>query len=182
MANSLVLFSSARRDGNTNTLISLVRQKIGLDVIDINQLNIKPFDYGFKNQDDDFSGLLNTMLKYQNIIFASPVYWYSPTPQMKSLIDRFTDFLELASLKPKGKLLRQKNMFVISTSNQATLDKTFESIFSRTFDYLDFSYGGYLHMHSEKKDHTLLSNNIDEFVNRLNPLTSLQYSDSTNIT
>lgn len=101
MPNNLVLFSSAREQGNTRRLLNAIEKQTPLDVVYLNALNLLPYDYDYKNTNDDFQRVLDRMLRCDNLIFASPIYWYSPTSQMKTLLDRFTDFLDIPSLKEK---------------------------------------------------------------------------------
>lgn len=151
MPNNLVLFSSAREQGNTRKLLDAIGKQTPLDVVYLDALNLLPYDYDYKNTNDDFQRVLDRMLSYDNLIFASPIYWYSPTSQMKTLLDRFTDFLDIPSLRQKGKLLRNKTAYLVTTSSQISIDVTFESIFERTFDYLGIKYGGALHCQQDNR-------------------------------
>jgi len=38
---------------------------------------------------------MTRMLGYDQIVFASPIYWYAVSPAMKIFLDRVSDFLEL---------------------------------------------------------------------------------------
>lgn len=145
MPHNVVLFSSAREQGNTRSLLNTLEKYASLDVVYLNELNLLPYDYEYNNSGDDFLRILDKMVGCDNLIFASPIYWYAPTPQMKTLLDRFTDFLDIPNLKEKGKMLRSKTAFIVATSSQITIDATFESIFARTFHYLGIEYGGALH-------------------------------------
>ena len=50
--------------------------------------------------------------KYDTIIFATPVYWYSMSGILKVFIDRITDLLTIE--KELGRKLRGKKMAVVS--------------------------------------------------------------------
>ncbi|GEA13261.1 NAD(P)H-dependent oxidoreductase [Alteromonas sp. KUL49] len=165
MPNNLVLFSSAREQGNTRRLLNAIEKQTPLDVVYLNALNLLPYDYDYKNTNDDFQRVLDRMLRCDNLIFASPIYWYSPTSQMKTLLDRFTDFLDIPSLKEKGKLLRNKTAYLVTTSSQISIDATFVSIFERTFDYLGIKYGGALHCQQSFIEHETL--NIEMFARQI---------------
>jgi len=146
MSSAITLFSSSRRNGNTGTLINLVAHKIGMEVIDLDKANISPFDYEHKNKGDDFLPLMEKVLTYDHIVFASPVYWYAVSPAMKIFLDRLSDLLTFPDLLDMGRELRGKNGYIVSTSTHHELSSTFLDAFVKTFDYLGMSYGGFLHM------------------------------------
>ena len=85
------------------------------------------------------------VLQFENIVFASPVYWYAVSPPMKIFLDRISDYLDIPELLSKGRQLRGKNAFVVCTSIEKTVSKTFIDSFEHTFQYLGMNYGGYVH-------------------------------------
>ena len=145
MNNTIAIIGSSRRNGNTGQLIDLIAKELCIEVIDLNSKNISSFDYEHKNIDDDFLSLMDHLLKYDNIIFASPVYWYSMSAQMKVFVDRLSDFLSIEELKIKGRQLRGKSAYVVSTSISETIDDSFLDSFVNTFEYLGIKYGGCIH-------------------------------------
>src|SRR5210317_1160409 len=98
MSTTIILFASSRRNGNTGQLTDAVANKLGVDVIDLGEADISAFDYEHRNRSDDFEPLMEKVLSVENIIFASPIYWYSVAPPMKTFIDRISDYLELPDL------------------------------------------------------------------------------------
>ena len=85
------------------------------------------------------------MLGFEQIIFASPVYWYSLSPAMKVFMDRLSDLLDLPDLLDKGRQLRGKRAFILSTSIQTEVSAHFVGALRETFEYLGIHYGGCLH-------------------------------------
>jgi multimeric flavodoxin WrbA len=59
---------------------------------------------------------MDRALSHEQIIFATPIYWYAASPTMKIFLDRISDFLELPDLLPKGRRLRGKNVYIVCTS------------------------------------------------------------------
>jgi len=108
MTNTVVLFSSSRRNGNTGKLLDSVVGGGSVDIINLSALDISEYDYDHKNINDDFLPLIKKVLTYDKIIFASPVYWYSVTPTMKTFLDRISDLLDLPDLLDLGRQLRGK--------------------------------------------------------------------------
>ena len=168
MSSAITLFSSSRRNGNTGTLINLVAHKTGMEVIDLDKANISPFDYEHKNKGDDFLPLMEKVLTYENIIFASPVYWYAVSPAMKIFLDRISDLLTFPDLLDMGRKLREKNGYIVSTSISQEISPIFIGAFVKTFDYLGMNYGGFLHMNCE--DGLNLEKSQDEIVSFSNTI------------
>ena len=146
MRSAITLFSSSRRNGNTGSLIDLVADKSGMEVVDLDIINMSPFDYEHKNKGDDFLPLMEKVLSYKNIVFASPVYWYAVSPAMKIFLDRLSDLLIFPDLLDMGRELRGKNGYLVSTSVSHELSSIYIDAFLKTFSYLGMSYGGALHM------------------------------------
>lgn len=145
MTNTIALFSSARRNGNTLHLLHELEQLWDIDIAYLDDYRIHDFDYLHRNNQDQFQSLVDRILQYDNIIFACPVYWSSVTPQLKAFFDRLTDLLDIESYKHKGRQLRGKNAYLVCTSNQKQAAKAFTSMFKDIFKYLGIHYQGELH-------------------------------------
>ena len=146
MNKTIAIIGSSRRNGNTRQLIDLIAKELAIEVIDISAKTISPYDYEHKNSEDDFLPIINQLLKYDNIIFASPVYWYAMSAQMKTFIDRFSDLLSVEALKDQGRALRGKVGYVVSTSINAEAGDSFLDSFTNTFTYLGMNIGATLHL------------------------------------
>ncbi len=149
MSDTIAIFASARRDGNTGKFIDWIGDELGIDIIDIAEKNISPYDYEHKNLNDDFIPLMNHLLNYENILFVTPIYWYAASAQMKIFIDRTSDFLDLEELKEMGRRLRNKSGYVVCTSISDEASQSFISAFKDTFEYLGMNYGGHVHANCE---------------------------------
>lgn len=146
MSKTIAIIGSARRDGNTGKLIDSITENLGIEVIDLNIKEIAPFDYQFKNKGDDFLSTIEHILQHDNIIFASPVYWYAMSAQMKIFMDRLSDLLSVEELKELGRALRGKVGYVVSTSINETADDSFINSFIDSFGYLGITYGDAVHV------------------------------------
>jgi len=145
MKDTIVVFGSSRRNGNTGKLVDWIAQKLDVTIIDLSEKEISPYDYDHKNMNDDFISTMDTVLAHKKIIFASPVYWYSMSAHMKIFIDRISDFLSVEELKDKGRALRGKVGYVVCTSISPEADASFVNAFKDTFGYLGMKYGGHIH-------------------------------------
>ena len=140
----VLIVGSSRNDGDTTYLTNELVKLSKWDVIDLNDYNFSYFDYKHKNRDDDYLTLMSEIInKYDTLIFATPVYWYSMSGIMKVFFDRITDLLTIE--KELGRQLRGKKMAVISCSIGNNLGKHFWLPFSETANYLGMEYLGHVH-------------------------------------
>jgi multimeric flavodoxin WrbA len=146
MPKTIALFSSSRRNGNTGRLMDRIALELDVEVVDLSSLRISPYDYDHSNRDDDFEPLMEHVLAHEQIIFASPIYWYSVSPAMKTFLDRISDFLELPDLLPKGRRLRGKNAFIVCTSICEHPSPIFMGALRETLDYLGMCLSGVVHV------------------------------------
>lgn len=145
MRNTIALFASARRNGNTGQLIDRIAKELEIDVVDLASKDISAFDYAHRNRGDDFLPLMRNVLEHDNIIFASPVYWYAVSSPMKIFLDRISDFLLVPDLLDQGRRLRGKTGYVVCTSISREVSPTYLNAFKDTFEYLGMRYGGHVH-------------------------------------
>ena len=142
MKKTALLLSTSRKHGNTSSLVEAINKHSQIDVYDLKDYQISPFDYEHKNSDDDFIPLIKNLLQYDHLIFASPVYWYSMTAQMKVFFDRISDLLHVE--KSLGRQLRTKVCLLVSTGASPEPERSFEEVFINSFDYLGMKYKGML--------------------------------------
>ena len=99
--NIVILNGSPRVKGNTEILASAFKkgaEEAGHDVtlINLRGMNIKGClgcQYCFAHagacvQDDDMKGILEALDQTDMVVFASPIYWFDITAQLKTVIDR----------------------------------------------------------------------------------------------
>ncbi len=148
----LALFASSRRDGNTGRFMDQIARELGIAVVDLARLRISPYDYAHGNRGDDFEPLMQQALDRRQLIFATPVYWYSVSPPMKTFLDRISDYLEVPDLIPQGRRLRGKRAYVVCTSVCAQPSATFLAALRETFEYLGMRYSGVAHLNCHDGD------------------------------
>jgi len=165
MSKTIAVFASARRNGNTGKFIDWIAGELDIEVIDLSEKVISPYDYDHKNINDDFMPLMKDLLSYENIIFVTPVYWYGPSAQMKIFIDRTSDFLDVDKLKDIGRKLRHKTAYIVCTSISDDADNSFLNSLKDTFGYLGMSYGGYVHANCENGYiQNIYQEDVDRFI------------------
>ena len=141
----LVLFSSANKQGNTAKLLKVLGQQHHLEIIDIDELKITPYNYQNQYPVDDFYPLIDKILASDKLIFATPIYWHAPTANVKTLIDRITELTDVSALKPKARALANKHALVVTTSANKALCEIFDGFFARVFSYFNIDYIAKLH-------------------------------------
>ncbi len=147
---SLIIMGSANSNGNTRKIVDVIIAKTNADFIDLNAHKISYFDYEHRNKADDFVEIATLIVQYEQIIFATPVYWYAMSAQLKTFFDRMTDLLTIQKLL--GRQLRNgKKMFSIACSSDAVEYEGFVMPFKNTAEYLGMEYGGHLHSWVEKE-------------------------------
>ena len=161
MSRHLIILGSARGDGNTAALARAVHEQLDdASLIDLNELRIAPYSYDGRNAGDDFVSIAKAMNEAETIIFASPVYWYSMSGVMKDFFDRLTDLTD-PPLKPIGKSLAGKRVFLIATGNSPEPPPEFEPPFEKTSHYFNMTYGGMLYGRGNGIDPTA----VEHFIN-----------------
>jgi multimeric flavodoxin WrbA len=145
MSTAIALFASSRRHGNTGQLIDRIAQELGIEVVDLAEQQISAYDYQHRNRGDDFEPLMRRVLAFDQILFATPVYWYSVSPPMKVFLDRISDFLDLPELLEDGRRLRGTRAYVVCTSIYDEAPASFVAAFADTFNYLGMRFEGVAH-------------------------------------
>jgi multimeric flavodoxin WrbA len=144
--NPLVILGSARGNGETFQAIHIAFPRGGVDIVDLLSLSISPYDYDGKNADDDFVSVVERMLKAEDIVFATPVYWYAMAAQMKIFFDRFSDLI--TRKKAMGRALAGKRIWVLATGTDRELPQGFEIPFKSTATYFAMHYCGICYLYT----------------------------------
>lgn len=139
MPKGIIILGSSRSNGDTYTMAEYVARKTNYSIVDLKQKRIAEFDYdNHYDSDDEFMPIIKEIVdKYDLIIFASPVYWYSMSGIMKTFFDRISDCLKYE--KETGRKLRGKSMSVISCSGP-DLVQGYYMPFRESADYLGMNY------------------------------------------
>ena len=141
--NSIIIFGSSRRHGFTGQLVDEVARRHKLRVIDVSEHNITPYDYEHRNHEDDFLPLMRDVATHQQIIFATPVYWYTMSAQLKVFVDRWNDLV--VAEKTLGKSLKGKQGLLIATGGDMRPERCFEECFQHSFRFMGMTYKGMLY-------------------------------------
>lgn len=168
MNTKVIIQASSKSFGNTHKINNYLNKNNDFDVIDLATKRIGHFDYEFKNSDDDFLSLMEEIIsKYDTIIFATPMYWYTMSGMLKVFFDRMSDLLHYK--KELGRQLRGKKMGFISNSADDDRPNGFEMPFEKSADYLGMDYLGDVHAYFlEDEIHPQAKEKIERFKKSLN--------------
>lgn len=144
MKTTAIILGTSRSNGNTALLAHEIQHRTNAKIFDISKYNISSFDYDFKNENDDYQELIKEVLTFDNLVFTTPVYWYSMSTQMKVFFDRINDLLTRD--RELARKFRVKNAFILSTGADITVKKCFEEAFLHSFNYLGMDYKGMLYI------------------------------------
>ncbi|WP_413402961.1 flavodoxin family protein [Pseudoalteromonas sp. KJ71-7] len=148
--STVIIYSSARQNGNTKSHVMGFAEQNDVRVICLDDYKIAPYCYNKTYKNDDFYTVFEALLKYQHWVFASPVYWYNTTVQLKAFIDRITDYMDDESLKPKLRALRDKDFSLLSNGSSPEAPEVFIQMFKQTFGYLGMQFLNHHHKNTQK--------------------------------
>ncbi len=136
----LVILGSARDSSNTLKTVERLCPWPKYEMIDLRDYGLMYYDYGSTSGTDRFREIVERILESEIIVFATPVYWYSMSGQMKVFFDRLTELITVD--KPVGRSLKGKKTYLIASGGNAELPEGFEIPFKLTSKYLDMVYTG----------------------------------------
>ncbi|MFW1086153.1 flavodoxin family protein [Vibrio parahaemolyticus] len=139
--NIAVILGTSKSDGNTRKLADSFVDQSGAKLFDLSNFNVSFYDYSHENKNDDFLPIIHELLSFDHLVFASPVYWYSMSAQLKVFFDRLSDLLTIE--KELGRRLKGKSISVLSTGYNLELPDCFVQPFELTAKYMQLEFKGY---------------------------------------
>ncbi|WP_341663243.1 NAD(P)H-dependent oxidoreductase [Vibrio sp.] len=153
-----VVLGTSKADGNTLYLVNQFVELTQAEVFDLADYKISYYDYFHENRNDDFIPLIRMLKNYDHIVFASPVYWYSMSAQLKVFFDRLSDLLTIE--KSLGRKLQGKEISVLSTGHEQELPDCFIEPFELTAEYMQFVFRGFGYLPVNKENNLSKANAI----------------------
>ena len=135
------MLASARKDSDTLHIVDEIFSANKTTCIDLLEKKISPYNYNHTYpEDDQFMEIIQHCLEFENIIFATPVYWYSMSGILKIFFDRLTDITRAE--KPFGRKLAGKSVAVIALGTDREIPPGFEIPFQSTANYFNMHFLG----------------------------------------
>ena len=109
--NVLVINGSARSNSNTLLAIKKLSPFSDYNVVNLYDYSLDYYAYD-QNPSEDFLKVIQKMMEADEVIFATPVYWYAMSGRMKNFFDLFTKLITVR--KDLGRNLKGKNIYLIA--------------------------------------------------------------------
>ncbi|MFA0116007.1 flavodoxin family protein [Vibrio sp. 10N.261.46.E11] len=135
-----VILGTSKSDGNTRKLVESFVEQSDAKLFDLSDFDISFYDYEHENRNDSFLPIVHELVGFDHLVFASPVYWYSMSAQLKVFFDRLSDLLTIE--KGLGRKLKGKSISVLSTGYNVELPKCFVEPFELTANYMQLEFKG----------------------------------------
>ncbi len=149
---ALILFGSPRKKGNTIQLVNVLSKVLkdkghGVKMLYLNDMNIRPcqgcyacLKEGICRINDDMKDIRKFITESDLIVYATPIYWFGPSGQLKLVMDRSIAFMdEKYNSRVKGK---KAITLMTCMSNEKDTCGPAIGMFKKTFDLLGFKYAG----------------------------------------
>jgi multimeric flavodoxin WrbA len=149
---TVILFGSPRKNGNTIQLVRTMTDALkkgghSVRMLYLNDLNIRPcqgcytcVSNGSCKINDDMKDIRKYILESDLIVYATPVYWFGPSAQLKLVMDRSIAFMDGEyNSRIAGK--KAITLLTFADNNTDTCRPAIE-MFEKTFGILKLSYTG----------------------------------------
>ncbi len=138
MKNVLILNGSPRKNGYTSELIKLLKsnlnEKINLDIFECHGANVQfciDCRHCEKNYsciiDDEMQVLYKKIEEADVLIFATPVYFYSVSAQIKTVIDRLQVYF-FKHIKKQNQLMKEKEGYILTVGGAKSYNNQFNGV------------------------------------------------------
>ncbi len=169
---TVILFGSPRKDGNTIQLATAVSDALkgkggNVRMLYLNDLNVRPCQACMKclkkggcKINDDMKDIRKYILESDLIVYATPIYWYGPSTQLKAVMDRSLAFMdEQFNSRIKGK----KAITLITYADDgAEASEPILGMFRKTFALLGLEWAGSVEADGCKDKGTVKSQFIEK--------------------
>ncbi len=148
----LAILGSPKVEGNTATVLELFEKAVDaaheVERVNIVEKTIHGCKAGFQcqevfddpgcHQDDDANGIFERMIAADAVVYASPMFWWGFSAQMKALIDRHICIVKGAHPEGRKSFMQDKPIALLATCG-GTIENNTEP-FQMMFD----KFGAYL--------------------------------------
>lgn len=168
--NALIVIGSPRKSGNTNAMAEILIEELNYSDIEVSIVFLNDNKFcgcidcrACKKGElvctikDDMQELYRKIEDANVLVFGTPIYWFGPTAQMKTMLDRFRPYF--GNKKLNGK---EAYLLLPAGSGHGDCDLTTE-MFKRSFDALGVHLKGVVTAKAYDegdvlKDHKILAN------------------------
>lgn len=109
------------------------------EIIDLLDFRIEHYVYDCAHRgQDNFFQIVQKMIDSDEIVFATPVYWYAMSGYLKVFFDRMTELI--TTNKILGRRLEGKSVRLLACGTDAELPLGFETPFRLTAEYFNMDF------------------------------------------
>jgi len=160
MSDIVVVHGSRKKDGNTGTLIKNMADCIKSRGFETEVLFLQEYNIRFIGQcgicyqegkcmaSDDSFQLLEKCFGAKAIVFSTPIYYYSPSGQMKTFMDRFFCKHEEAAKRLENKIAA---VILAAEFGEDHCQETI-SMFRRFLEFYKMRFVGYIAVKATRGD------------------------------
>lgn len=136
---TVVILASARKESQTKRHLKKICHGVNFEIIDLLDFKIDAYSYSAHYPSpDSFTEIIEKIVSYDKIIFATPVYWYSMSGLMKNFFDRLTDLVTIN--KNLGRELKGNETFLLAVGTDKALPEGFKIPFALTSKYFGMAF------------------------------------------
>ena len=147
-----VIYGGTRSNGNTEILAQRVVAGLEVEWIYLNDFTIHPIEdkrhdeEGFQRVEDDYEAVLGRMMNHEILLFATPIYWYSMSGQMKNFIDRWSQTMKTPEYADFKEQMGTKQAYLVAVGGDSPSIKGLPLVqqFTYIFGFFGLSFEGYL--------------------------------------
>lgn len=147
----LTIYGSSRRHGNSEQLTERLLEGLPATRIYLSEWEIPPIadrrhaPGGFPPIEGPYNDLLLTLLQHDYLIFATTLYWYGMSGDMKRFVDLWSHAMRDERYRLK-EALAGKEAFLVVTGSDDARRKALPLVqqFGYICDFMGMKYAGYL--------------------------------------
>lgn len=148
----MTLLGSSRRAGNTEYLVERVLEGVEYKSVYLLDKKMNPIkdkrhtQEGFSDVHDDYEDLFIEFLKQDIIFFATPLYWFGMSGQMKIFFDRWSQYLRNERFDFKKEVCKKQAYVIVTGENPDPKTAALPLIqqFNYIFNYVGIEFVDYI--------------------------------------
>ncbi|MFJ7737408.1 flavodoxin family protein [Lysinibacillus sp. NPDC097287] len=150
--NITAFIGSSREHSNSEMLADHVLNGIPHQNLFLKDLNIQPIHdlrhskEGFQFVDDDYDQIIQALLTSDIVIFTTPIYWYSMSSIMKTMVDRLSHAIRDERFPQLKEKLQTTEAIILAVGGDEPKIKGLPMIqqFQYIFDFLKMPFLSYI--------------------------------------
>ncbi|AYC28613.1 flavodoxin family protein [Paenisporosarcina cavernae] len=148
----IVIYGSSREKSNTEFLTEIGLEGKEVTRIHLREHTIFPIEdqrhepTGFDRVDDSFDEVMQELMKHDEMVLATPIYWYGMSGLMKNFVDRWSQAMRDEKYEALREKIGQKKLYVVAVGGDNPRLKGLPLIqqFQYICDYFGMTFADYV--------------------------------------